>query len=379
MGRPAPPRPAPLQPSQSGRGRLEIPRGLLVGCFLLRDALRLHHHHLLLLFVSSNACHCLPALPSTAVPTCRVRPLNVRTAAVAALADDGFRAKMVRTLSEAYDVITNKRRLAGRELVPGTRRRRPAHQCSAPADGAAHAPGQRCRPAMGRGKGSASASDSDSDEEDFTRPRHPPPPTPPQPSANVEVAALYVYPIKSCKGIALTEATVALNGFRYDRQWMVVTADKHQFLTQRQHPRMALIGTPRAAATCRVAEGPQGVLTFRLKLGPSCLVRPVPETALDLEHSELVVRAEGAAELRVPLEPTDEQRRHPTKATVWRDTVEVFDTGDAAAAWFSSFLNRRRTAGMAWTRPLLTLTKHRRCVPLVDGGGRSAGPAGGQG
>jgi len=85
-------------------------------------------------------------------------------------------------------------------------------------------------------------------------------------------------------------------------------------------------------------------------LGPSplsvSLLTVDPETALDLEHGELVVRTEGAAGLRVPLEPTDEQRQHPTKATVWRDTVEVFDTGDEAAAWFSSFLNRRCTAGM---------------------------------
>lgn len=44
-------------------------------------------------------------------------------------------------------------------------------------------------------------------------------------STHMEVAAVTIYPIKSCKGMAVTEAAVAATGFQYDRQWMVVAQD----------------------------------------------------------------------------------------------------------------------------------------------------------
>ena len=55
---------------------------------------------------------------------------------------------------------------------------------------------------------------------------------------------LVLYPIKSCAGISLREATVTPAGLMsehiYDREWMVI--DEHgQFLTQREAPQMALI------------------------------------------------------------------------------------------------------------------------------------------
>jgi uncharacterized protein YcbX len=55
------------------------------------------------------------------------------------------------------------------------------------------------------------------------------------------------YPVKSCAGISvaqalLTEAGLEVDGVA-DREWMLVTGDG-QFLTQREHPRMALV-TPR--------------------------------------------------------------------------------------------------------------------------------------
>src|SRR3569832_1260152 len=58
------------------------------------------------------------------------------------------------------------------------------------------------------------------------------------------LSALHLYPIKSCAGITLQEATITGAGLMsahiYDREWMVV--DMHgEFLTQRDYPRMALI------------------------------------------------------------------------------------------------------------------------------------------
>ncbi|HEY2928858.1 MOSC domain-containing protein, partial [Piscinibacter sp.] len=56
----------------------------------------------------------------------------------------------------------------------------------------------------------------------------------------VRIAALNVYPVKSCAGVALGESLLVETGFEFDRAWMVVDADA-RFVTQRELPRMALI------------------------------------------------------------------------------------------------------------------------------------------
>ena len=54
------------------------------------------------------------------------------------------------------------------------------------------------------------------------------------------VQNLYLYPIKSLGGISVQEAQVEERGFKYDRRWMLVD-ESGEFLTQRQHPQLALL------------------------------------------------------------------------------------------------------------------------------------------
>lgn len=56
----------------------------------------------------------------------------------------------------------------------------------------------------------------------------------------LHISELYIYPIKSLGGIALSSAIVTDRGFQYDRRWMLVD-EQNRFLTQREHPQMALI------------------------------------------------------------------------------------------------------------------------------------------
>lgn len=49
---------------------------------------------------------------------------------------------------------------------------------------------------------------------------------------------IFIYPIKSLGGIRLEEAWADERGFQYDRRWMLVDR-KGNFLTQREHPKMA--------------------------------------------------------------------------------------------------------------------------------------------
>lgn len=56
------------------------------------------------------------------------------------------------------------------------------------------------------------------------------------------VSSLYVYPVKSCRGIEITSAEVGARGIEHDREWMIVDAEGG-FLTQRKLPELALIST----------------------------------------------------------------------------------------------------------------------------------------
>src|SRR6185436_18447832 len=59
---------------------------------------------------------------------------------------------------------------------------------------------------------------------------------------HVSLAALNIYPVKSCRGIALQSARVAETGLVDDRHWMMVRPNG-RFVTQRELPRLALVGT----------------------------------------------------------------------------------------------------------------------------------------
>lgn len=56
----------------------------------------------------------------------------------------------------------------------------------------------------------------------------------------LRISQLFIYPIKSLGGIELTAAEITDRGFKYDRRWMLVDANK-RFLSQREYAEMALL------------------------------------------------------------------------------------------------------------------------------------------
>jgi uncharacterized protein YcbX len=56
------------------------------------------------------------------------------------------------------------------------------------------------------------------------------------------ISGLHIYPVKGCRGIALDSARLTATGLAFDRHWMVVHPDG-RFVTQREFPRLALVGT----------------------------------------------------------------------------------------------------------------------------------------
>jgi uncharacterized protein len=156
------------------------------------------------------------------------------------------------------------------------------------------------------------------------------------------LSQLLLYPIKSCAGMAVREATLLETGLAahgvHDREWMLVT-ESGQFLTQREFPRMALI-------------------------------RPRPD------GDKLRVSSPNMADLLLPLAWHEEAPvRH---VQIWDDAVRAADCGDAAAGWFTEALDARerlrlvrfrqdvvRPTSVKWTGGLPAQTRFADGYPLL--------------
>lgn len=114
------------------------------------------------------------------------------------------------------------------------------------------------------------------------------------------LSALRVYPVKSCRGLALSAWEVDRFGLRLDRAFMVVDAASGGFLTQRDEPRLARVVPSLGAGTLRLA-------------------------------------ASGSGEVRVALDARDGPRR---RIRVWRHEGDAVDQGDEAAGWLAELLGR---------------------------------------
>jgi uncharacterized protein YcbX len=112
----------------------------------------------------------------------------------------------------------------------------------------------------------------------------------------IVLSSLAVYPVKSLRGLTPAQWSVASRGLAYDRHWMVVDSNG-LFLTQRQHPRMALVDT-------------------------------------HLTADRLILSAQSMPELELPRQSTGSR----IEVRVWGEPVLAESAGDMAAAWLSDYL-----------------------------------------
>ncbi|EGC32818.1 hypothetical protein DICPUDRAFT_56832 [Dictyostelium purpureum] len=119
----------------------------------------------------------------------------------------------------------------------------------------------------------------------------------------IRVKEIFIYPIKSCRGISVKSAKIDKLGFELDRRWMII--NNGRFITQRQYPKMALI-------------------------------HPSLYKAEDGEEY-LVISAEGEKEIRVKVNE-DLSNKPTTKVGIWKDSVNVVDCGEEAHQWLTKFL-----------------------------------------
>lgn len=162
------------------------------------------------------------------------------------------------------------------------------------------------------------------------------------------LSELILYPVKSCAGMSVREATLTSAGLSveavYDREWMVIDA-AGQFLTQREYPRMALI-TPR------------------------------------LKGDTLELRAPGMLCLEIPLGLPDPDHERTREVTVWDDRVLAYDCDELTATWFSKALGvacrlvrfhagATRFASAKWTGGLAAPTLFSDGFPILLAGSAS--------
>lgn len=120
----------------------------------------------------------------------------------------------------------------------------------------------------------------------------------------MKVTDLYVYPIKSCQGIRLSQAEVKEKGFLWDREFMLVNQEGI-FLTQRDYPLLA---------------------TIKVNLEGDCLY-------LSSNHNQLS-----------PLKLTPISEGKELKVQVWRSNTKAIDQGEEVAEWFNEVLQLSGTS-----------------------------------
>ncbi len=129
----------------------------------------------------------------------------------------------------------------------------------------------------------------------------------------MHLSGLYIYPVKSLRGVAVREAALDDHGLVGDRRFLVVD-DTGRFLTQRVLPRMALIDT-------------------------------------ELGRTELILRHPQHGSAAVGLD----EAGPPATVQIWRDTVQAVDCGVEIAVWLSDFLRhpcRLVRMGADYRRPV---------------------------
>lgn len=133
----------------------------------------------------------------------------------------------------------------------------------------------------------------------------------------MHLASLFLYPVKSLRGCAVTSAAVDDLGLIGDRRFLVVD-ENGRFLTQRAVARMALVDTALSTDTLTLSAANAGSVSVPRASDPAAALRSV---------------------------------------TVWKsENLLAEDCGDAPAAWLSNFLGvrcRLVRIGPKFLRPVL--------------------------
>jgi len=115
--------------------------------------------------------------------------------------------------------------------------------------------------------------------------------------ADLRLSEIWIYPIKSLGGVRLSSAKVMPKGLRYDRRWMLIDQEGN-FITQRVHSAMAFF-------------------------------------KLSFVDDQFTINYKGD-QIQLPVNAPVSAT--PNVATIWDDTIEVFEVLGEYSQWFSKRL-----------------------------------------
>ena len=125
----------------------------------------------------------------------------------------------------------------------------------------------------------------------------------------IQITDLFIYPVKSLKGIALDNSQTGQRGLEFDREWMI-TDNAYNFISQREIELMTTI-----------------------------------ETKID--SSSLILSSPQNKPLKVPLESN---RINKVKVMVWDDYCDAYDEGDEASSWLTEALGAHKGSSLRLVR-----------------------------
>jgi uncharacterized protein YcbX len=114
------------------------------------------------------------------------------------------------------------------------------------------------------------------------------------------ISQLFIYPVKSLGGFEINVAQLTDRGFQYDRRWMLID-NNNQFLTQREHPEMALLQT--------TIEGDSLVIYYKPAITDKISISLTPAPAI------------------------------PSRVNIWDDGCDAQFVSDVADEWLSKKLS----------------------------------------
>ena len=125
----------------------------------------------------------------------------------------------------------------------------------------------------------------------------------------VQITDLFIYPVKSLKGISLNKSETALRGLKFDREWMITNSD-YEFITQREIESMATI-------------------------------------EVSISSDTLMLSSKNNTQYTIPL---DSNKSEPIQASVWGDKCDAYDEGDGASLWLTNVLGQYKGKSLRLVR-----------------------------
>ena len=131
--------------------------------------------------------------------------------------------------------------------------------------------------------------------------------------SKINITGLFIYPVKSMRGIELQQAQLTARGLRHDRLWMIVRPNG-RFVTQRDIPRLALVHT-------------------------------------SLIEEGVVLSMEGSGSILVPFDLYEGEQ---IETNVWGDVCQTVDQGEEIGQWLTRALGTEKPLRLVRMNPDFT-------------------------